>query len=205
MSGVREGGTGILPVIESGGVGPEKSWLVGNDEVLIYSLRRSTILIAASAVLAVVIACRFIDFETHRPREEKLPWNLTQLGGASLLYAQDHAGMMPPDINTLGQLGLLHPDVARYLSREVLYLTAGRDRASLAPNTILAVSKTPVSRDYRSAALYRSALLADGSVVAVEEAVASQPVWKSGELFVVIWDKEGKGSIEPTTRAVPSR
>jgi hypothetical protein len=162
------------------------------------SVRYKGISFVAGAVVLAAIAF-FVLNHGSGPSRKNLPWHLAQLRGASLVYSQKHSGKMPPNIQVLGEQGFLHADVARLLSKEALYFAADQDEKSLAPNVVVAISRT--SDD----ANYRSVLLGDGSVVGIEETIAGQTAWTRGGLFYVDWNEAGKATIKPATRSSQAR
>jgi len=79
--------------------------------------RERYLLVAAGIPWLVCLVCAAVLLVVWRARKAApLPWELSQLGMACLMYAHDHAGSMPPDINSLPASGLLNPKVARDLT-----------------------------------------------------------------------------------------
>jgi len=78
------------------------------------------------------------------------------------MYANDHSGSMPPNIEALPASGLLNPKVARDLTNRVDYYFLNGDERSIPSDVVVAVEKPNHSG-------FRSVLRMDGSVVAVKE------------------------------------
>jgi hypothetical protein len=125
--------------------------------------RERYLLVAAGIPWLVCLVCAAVLFVVWRARKAApLPWEFSQLGMACLMYAHDHAGSMPPDINSLPASGLLNPKVARDLTARVAYYFLPGDERSIPSDAVVAVEKPNQSG-------YRSVLRMDGSVVAVKE------------------------------------
>lgn len=118
--------------------------------------------ILALAILVVVDVLLLFLLRRH-PDPPSLPRELSALGLSCLMYAQDHAGSMPPDIKTLVDANRLNRDVARDLSARVDYRAPKEKAASIPWNVIIAYEFKA------NGSGYRNVLFMNGNVVALRE------------------------------------